>query len=138
MKESNIEYSLRLPIPSVLSKKSNAVYSLNTHNRTHYRQYSSIKNKYKDLYLKELEKHDKVLLVTAKIKYQLWLRNKRYIDLDNSIFVKKFLQDVMVENGYLIEDNCSVLTKNTEEFGGVDKNCVGSYFIVTITGTIRE
>jgi hypothetical protein len=130
------EYSLRLPIPSVISKKSKAIYSLNTHNRTHYRQYSSIKNKYKEMYLKELEKHDKVLLVSATIKYELWLRNNRHIDLDNSIFVKKFLQDVMVENGYLIEDNCSILTRNVEEFGGVDKNCDSSYFLVTIKGIV--
>ena len=133
-----VEYELKLPIPTVLSKKSNAIYSLNTHNRTHYRQYSTIKNKYKALYLKELEKHDRVLLSKAQIHYELWIRNKRYIDLDNSIFVKKFLQDTMVENGYLIEDNCSILVKNTEKFGGIDTSAEYSYFIVTIKGDAQN
>ena len=133
-----VEYELKLPIPTVLSKKSNAIYSLNTHNRTHYRQYSTIKNKYKALYLEELEKHDRVLLSKAQIHYELWIRNKRYIDLDNSIFVKKFLQDTMVENGYLIEDNCSILVKNTEKSGGIDTSSGYSYFIVTIKGDTQN
>ena len=134
----NVEYQLKLPMPVVLSKKSKAMYSLNSHNRTHYRQYSNIKNKYKEIYLKKLEEHDKVLLVKASITYELWLRNKRFIDLDNTIFVKKFLQDTMVENGYLIEDNCSVLVKNTEKFGGIDKNSDHTYLLVTIRGTAEN
>lgn len=135
---NSIEYQIKIPIPTLLSKKSKAIYSLNTHNRTHYRTYSTIKNKYKAIYLAELEKHDKVLLCSAKIDYELWIRNKRYIDLDNSVFTKKFLQDVLVENGYLIEDNCLVLTSNKEHFGGIDKDSEYNYFVVTIKGEICE
>lgn len=129
-----IEYTIKIPIPTINKKNSKAIYSLNSHNRTHYRSYSSIKNKYKGIYLTELEKHDKVPLRNAKLQYELWIRNNRPIDLDNSIFVKKFLQDVMVENGYLNEDNCFHITKNCEVFGGVDKEAEYSYFKVTITG----
>ena len=129
-----MEYTIEIPLPMVLKKSSKALYSLNVHNRTHYRAYSTIKNKYKALYLTELEKHDKVCLQSAKIRYELWIRTKRAIDLDNTIFAKKFLQDVMVENGYLEEDNCYILTKNIEEFGGVDKDAEHSYLKVTITG----
>lgn len=132
-----LQYELNLVLPRVISKKSNAIYSLNVHNRTHYRAYSTIKNKYKEIYLTELEKHDKVLLLSARITYELWITSKRYIDLDNSVFCKKFLQDVLVENDYLIEDNCSVLTSNKETFGGIDKNAKESYFKVKIYGEIK-
>lgn len=129
-----IEYELIIPIPTINKKNSKSIYSLNAHNRTHYRSYSSIKNKYKSIYLTELEKYDKVLIDRAKFRYELWIRNKRPIDLDNSIFVKKFLQDVMVENGYLVEDNCFHLTENREVFGGIDPSSEYSYFKVKITG----
>lgn len=129
-----VEFTIEIPIPVVLKKGSNAIYSLNVHNRTHYRTYSTLKNKYKAIYLEELNKHDKVLIDKAKFKYELWLKNMRAIDLDNSVFVKKFLQDVMVENGWLIDDTCQHLVQNKETFGGVDKSARQTYFKVTIQG----
>lgn len=131
-----IEYTLRIPIPVVLKKSSNAIYSLNVHNRTHYRAYSTLKNKYKAIYLTELEKHDKVKLDGVTMVYELWLKNMRAIDLDNSVFVKKFLQDTMVENGYLVDDTCNHLIKNIEVYGGVDKSAEQTYFKVTVRGKI--
>ncbi len=134
-----VEYQITVPIPTILKKDSKQLYSLNTHNRTHYRAYSSIKNKFKALYLDELEKHDKIQLHNAQLHYEVFIRNRRMIDLDNgTIFVKKFLQDVMVENGYLIEDSCDILTKNTEVFGGIDELTYYSYVVVTIKGKKYE
>lgn len=133
-----VEYQIKIPIPTVLKKKSKAIYSLNTHNNTHYRTYSAIKNKYKAIYLKALQEQDRVCLDAFTVKYEVWTRNKRKIDLDNIIFVKKFLQDTMVENGYAIEDNCTVLSKNTEVFGGVDTDAEYSYVIATIRGEVND
>jgi len=129
-----IEYQIKIPIPTVLKKNSKAIYSLNVHLGTHYRTYSAVKNKYKAIYLTELEKHDKVLLESLELTYEIHLRNKRLVDMDNVVFTQKFLQDTMVENGYIVDDSCNILYRNVIKYGGVDKEAEYSYVLVNIRG----
>ena len=55
---------------------------------------------------------------TAKISVVLWQIDKRKRDLSNQF---ESVADLLVDTGYLKDDNCFVLTDITIKMGGVDR-----------------
>ena len=114
------KYKLILPIYGVVSvKKKGVSLSMNWYRNAHYQSSATAKKRFKKLIMPQLIELD-ILKGKLRIDYVYYAKRKGS-DLDNFIgCAKKFLQDSLTECGLIVDDNCSVIVKNTEVYAGID------------------
>ena len=84
--------------------KGKTIMTLNATNRMQYHQRGSIKDKYKKILLPIVTALKKFDSGHIHMIYQITYSDRRSRDMDNNIYVTKWLQDLMVEEGILDDD----------------------------------
>jgi len=111
---------LRLPYPTVKTKKGTNLLSANIYRNAHYYSLSNAKKAYARICFEEFERvniepYDK----PVKMEYKLFFKGKRRRDVDNFWFpVSKFLNDALVEKGILVDDDVTRIPYFLLEWGG--------------------
>lgn len=118
------DYEFNLPIYGVIKKtknNSNCAITFNWACAANRWEYSKAKKRFKVMISKQLDKFDKIE-GKLSINYVYYAKRKG-TDLDNFIsIVKKYFQDALSESGLIVDDNCSVIVRNSEEYAGIDKD----------------
>ena len=115
------KYKLTLPIYGVVSvKKKGVSMSMNWYRNAHYQSSNIAKKRFKKMMLPQLVDLDQ-FNGQLRVDYTYYAK-RAGTDLDNFVgCAKKFFQDALTEVGLIADDNCSVIIKNTETYGGIDK-----------------
>jgi len=115
------KYKFTLPIYGIVSvKKPGVSMSTNWYRNAHYQSSNIAKKRFKKLMQEQLIKFDP-FVGKLRVDYTYYAKRSGS-DLDNFIgCAKKFFQDALTESGLIDDDNCSVIIKNTETYGGIDK-----------------
>ena len=92
----------RVPLVYV---KAKTILTLNTSNRMQFHQRMAIKNKYKKIIEPIIKKLDKFGSGHQHLVCEFVFSDRRSRDLDNQIFMLKWVQDSLVELGMLNDDN---------------------------------
>ena len=133
IKEEKKEFS----IPTHIVHKGKNIYlNLNAYRNWHHFNSNTYKKNYKARIYEIL---DSSFLFSGKvhIEYTYYSPDKRVRDLMNVISIAdKFLQDALVELGYISADDTSVVVKITSVFGGIDRE--NSRIDVKITNFKQE
>ena len=105
---------LNIPIPMVRVRGAkrkdgsrgmfNRIMTLNIANNINYKALMNAKLKYKDLIYKIIENIDKFKSDRVHFIYQITFKDRGKRDLDNNIFIAKWLQDSLVELNKLDDD----------------------------------
>ena len=112
-------YKLQSPLRVIQSKKKKFTLNLNIYRNTHYQTLNKAKIEYKKAMKAQIELLPEFKVVW--IAYQLYVPNKRRMDIDNVIAVhQKFFQDALVEFGKIPDDSYDYITKSIQLFGGID------------------
>jgi len=110
-------------------KKKERILGLNSYQRLHYWLLNQCKKDYReklgDWYL-ALPK-----FTTLRIKYTIYFAHARKKDIDNyTAPLHKFVCDYLVENSVIPEDDYTIVTGFSSDFGGIDDN----YAVVELEG----
>lgn len=117
------DYKFTLPIYGIVKPtkhNKNCALTFNWAQAAHHRTYNSAKKKFKLAIREQIESfdppHGKIMV------HYKYYAGRNGTDLDNFVAVaKKFFQDALSEYGFIPDDNTRHLTRNSEEYCGVDK-----------------
>lgn len=102
-------------------KKKTFYLNLNQYKQWHFQESNQLKKLFKIAVAKDIRQLTP-LKGSCKIEYKIFYPTNRKFDLDNiGSIVCKFTQDALVELGFLVEDNITIIKEVTFKFGGVDK-----------------
>lgn len=99
--ESEDTLVFRVPLVHITHKK---LMTLNTANSMHYRSRMSVKNKYKALINPIIKEIDRFSSGHLHIIFQIYFSDRRSRDLDNNIYITKWLQDSLTDNLCIDDD----------------------------------
>lgn len=112
-------WTIHLPLRVQVSKKSAFLLNLNQYRNTHF----LVLNKAKVIFEEVVRPHLKVLpkLGKCRLTYTLYPATKRLSDVSNICsIVDKFFSDTLTSNGYIEDDNYTVIPEVHYLFGSVD------------------
>lgn len=112
-------WTIHLPLRVQVSKKSAFLLNLNHYRNTHF----LVLNKAKVIFEEVVRPHLKVLpkLGKCRLTYTLYPATKRLSDVSNICsIVDKFFSDTLTSNGYIEDDNYTVIPEVHYLFGSVD------------------
>jgi len=84
--------------------KAKTILTLNTSNRMQFHQRMSIKNKYKKIIEPIIDELSRFSSGHQHLIFQLVFSDRRSRDMDNQIYMTKWVQDCLVERGKLDDD----------------------------------
>ncbi len=90
-------------VPLVYVKKK-TILTLNSSNRMQFHQRMAIKNKYKEIIEPIIDKLDVFDGGHIHMIMQIYFSDRRSRDMDNMIYLLKWVQDTIVERGKLDDD----------------------------------
>ena len=107
-------------LPRKKKKPRRIALSKNQERNMHYAIYNQVKKAFVEEVKKAMPKGFK-LIPPIHMHFTYYHGSRHLGDLDNAVsVVRKFLQDSLVELGYLEEDNWHFIPSSSEEFGGID------------------
>lgn len=112
-------WTIHLPLRVQVSKKSAFLLNLNHYRNTHFQ----VLNKAKITFEEVVRPHLKVLpkLGKCRLTYTLFPATKQLSDVSNICsIVDKFFSDTLTSNGYIEDDNYTVIPEVHYLFGSVD------------------
>lgn len=113
---------LELPIYCNITKRKQALMSLNWYRNAHYQQSNKIKRYYNELIKSKLGHAKTCLKGKIQVSYRLYYKNSAS-DLNNVIAViDKYLLDALQELNYIENDNVKNYVKCVSEVAGQDKD----------------
>lgn len=127
-----IKLPTSITLPRKTKKDRKIALNKNIERVLHYRTYVAIKHIFTEILRETLKDQVIELKPPCHFHYQYFHSTKHLGDLDNCTgILKKFIQDSLVELGYLSEDNWNFIPSSSEEFGGYSLK--DGYCLLTIT-----
>jgi len=119
------DYQFTLPLSVILKRKKTkdkkVSVNLNEFRSMHHRTYTEAKKAYCEAMSKQLNSVD---CASGKlhIHYDFYAGRNNSPDLDNFAgAAKKYLQDAMVNHGFIEDDNVNFICSSSEKYCGVDR-----------------
>lgn len=123
-----------ITLPRKKKKPRRIALSKNQERNMHYIIYNQVKKAFVEEVKKAIPEGFK-LQPPIHMHFTYFHGSRHLMDLDNAVSViRKFLQDSLVELGYLPEDDWRFIPSSSEEFGGIDPK--NGRMEVTITTVI--
>lgn len=121
-----LDYTMKLILPTSIilprkkKKPRRVALSKNQERNMHYIIYSQVKKAFVEEVKKAIPEGFK-LEAPIHMHFTYFHGSRHLADLDNAVSViRKFLQDSLIELGYLESDDWRFIPSSSESFGGID------------------
>ena len=111
-----------LPLKMKQSKNKQFSLNLNQYRNAHFRSLSAVKVRFSQMFYKKFGHNQGDPLKKCMLEYTIYFPSARRTDLGNiGSIVDKFASDCLVEYGYIVDDNRTVIKSVAYLDGGIDR-----------------